>query len=178
MSETSQRTGGASGAPEEAKPVQAIDCPTRLEYTYAPGRASTRFLRAIAEKKLMGQRCPGCGKVYIPSRGACARCGLPTADEVEVADTGTVVSFTIVRVPSQNIDIPLPYAAGSILLDGADIPFQALLRDCPVEDVRMGMRVRAVWAPDDELDTTFQNIRHFVPIDEPDVPFEQFREHL
>lgn len=163
---------------DEAGPIEVIDCPTRLEYTYTPGRAATRFLRGIERRKLMGQRCPGCGKVYIPPRGACARCGLATTDEVEVADKGTVVSFTVVRVPSQNIDVPLPYAAASILLDGADIPFQALLRDCEVEDVRMGMRVQAVWVPDAELAPTFQNIRHFVPIDEPDVPFEQFQEHL
>jgi hypothetical protein len=163
---------------EERKPVRAIETPTRLEYTYTPGRAATRFLRGIEKKQLLGQRCTGCGRVYIPPRGACARCGLPTEEEVPVADRGTVVTFTVVRVPSENIQIELPYAAASILLDGADIPCQALLRDVRAEDVRMGMRVRAVWAPDAELGPTFQNIRHFVPTGEPDVPFEKFREHL
>jgi hypothetical protein len=40
------------------------------------------------------------------------------------------------------------------------------------------MRVQAVWVPEAELGPTFENIRHFEPIDEPDVPFEQFKEHL
>ncbi len=163
---------------EEVKDVKAIATPTRLEYTYTPGRASTRFLRAVKQKKIMGQRCTGCGKVYIPPRGSCARCGLPTEEEVQLAETGTVVSFTVVRVPSANIELELPYVSGSILLDGADIPFQALLRGIDVADVRAGMRVGAVWVPDDQLETSFANITHFQPIDEPDVPFEKFQEHL
>jgi uncharacterized OB-fold protein len=161
-----------------SKTVRAIETPTRLEYTYTPGRASTRFLRNMERKKIMGQKCTGCGKVYVPPRGACPRCGLPTEEEVEVTDKGTVVSFTVVRVPSDNIALELPYAAGSILLDGADIPFQALLRDVDVADIRMGMRVQAQWVDDSELGPTFQNIQWFHPIDEPDVPFEQFQEHL
>ena len=47
-----------------------------------------------------------------------------------------------------------------------------------MEDVRMGMRVQAVWVPKEEMGHTFENIRYFRPIDEPDVPFEQFAEHL
>ncbi len=160
------------------EPVSVVGIPSRVEYTYSPGRATTRFLRAIEQKRLMGQRCTGCGKVYIPPRGACPRCGLPTDEEVELTDKGTVVSFTVVRVPSENIQLELPYAAGSILLDGADIPFQALLRDVEVADVRPGMRVQAVWVDDAELQPSFTNIKWFHPIDEPDVPFEKFQEHL
>ncbi len=163
---------------EETAPVKAIQTPTHIEYTYSPGRASTRFLRAMEQKRIMGQKCTGCGKVYVPPRGACPKCGLPTEEEVQVEDKGTVVSFTVVRVPSENIQLELPYASGSILLDGADIPFQALLRDVEVADVRPGMRVKAEWVEDSELGPTFQNIKWFHPIDEPDVPFEKFKEHL
>jgi uncharacterized OB-fold protein len=163
---------------DEQKTVKAIDGPTRLEYSYSPGRASTRFLRGMEQKKILGQKCVGCGRVYVPPRGACARCGLPTEEEVEVKDTGTIVTFTIVRVPSQNIEIELPYCAASILLDGADIPFTALLRDVPVEDVRLGMRVQGVWKPESEFGPSFENIDHFTALDEPDVPFEKFQGHL
>lgn len=163
---------------DETEPIKMIETPTRLEYTYTPGRATTRYLCAIAEKRLLGQRCPGCGRVYVPSRGACARCGLPTEEEVDVADKGTVVSFTLVRVPSANIDLELPYATAAVLLDGADITFTALLSEVPIEEIRAGMRVQAVWVPDAELSISAKNIKWFRPIDEPDVPFEQFQEHL
>ncbi len=158
--------------------IQSIVTPVRMEYTFTPGAASQRFLLGLAAGKLMGQRCPECRKVYVPPRGACPRCGVPTRDEVEVADRGTVTTFCIVRVPSENIDLELPYTAAQILLDGADIPFFALIQECPWDQVRMGMRVEAVWRPEAEWGPTFENIRHFRPTGEPDVPFERFQEHL
>ena len=110
---------------EEREPVQSIVTPVRTTYTFTPGPSSQKFLRAIAKGKILGETCPSCGKVYAPPSGACARCGVPTEGEVEVADRGTVTTFCIVRVPSENIDIELPYCAAQILLDGADIPFFA-----------------------------------------------------
>ncbi len=162
----------------EEPAVTRIVTPTRIEYHYTPGTAAERFLRHLAEGQLVGQRCPSCRKVYVPPRGACARCGVATVEEVEVADTGTVTTFCVVRVPSQNIDLELPYVAAQILLDGADIPFHGLIQECPFDQVRMGMRVQAVWVPREELGATFENIKHFRPLDEPDVPYEQFQEHL
>jgi uncharacterized OB-fold protein len=158
------------------EPVLLIVTPVRSEYNYTPGAATQRFLRGIQKGKLMGQACDGCGKVYIPPRGACGRCGKPTSTEVECKDTGTVVSFSIVRVPSQNIQVDLPYVAANIVLDGADISFSALMQECPYEEVRIGMRVQAVWKPKAEWGTTMANIRYFRPLDEPDVAFEKIKE--
>ncbi len=158
--------------------IKSIVTPVRVEYTFTPGAASQRFLLGLADGKLMGQRCPECSKVYVPPRGACPRCGVATREEVEVADRGTVTTFCIVRVPSENIDLELPYTAAQILLDGADIPFFALIQECPWDQVRMGMRVEAVWRPEAEWGPTFENIRYFRPTGEPDVPFERFHEHL
>jgi uncharacterized OB-fold protein len=161
-----------------AEPVKSIVTPTRIEYTFRATGASASFLANIAEGRIVGRRCPECDKVYVPARGVCPRCGVATAEEVEVADKGTVTTFCIVRIPSDNIDLKPPYVAAHILLDGADIPFFALIQECEVDEVRMGIRVEAVWAPREEWGPTFTNIRHFRPIDEPDVPFERFKEHL
>jgi len=54
----------------------------------------------------------------------------------------------------------------------------ALLQECDAADVRMGMRVEAVWAPKEEWGPTAENIRYFRPVDEPDVPYDEFKEHL
>lgn len=158
--------------------VKSITTPIRLEYTYSPGRASARFLRGLAEGRILGQRCPVTGKVYVPPRGASPTDGVPTEEEVEVSDKGTVTTFCIVRIPSENLSIKPPYAAAHILLDGADIPFFALIQECPLEQVRMGMRVQAVWVPKAELAPTFESIRYFKPIDEPDAKYDSYKEHL
>jgi uncharacterized OB-fold protein len=166
-----------SGA-SEIEPVKSIATPIHLEYQYTAGRASTRFLHGMAQGKILGQRCPSCRKVYVPPRGACPRCAVPTEEEVEIAGKGTVTTFCIVRIPSENLSIKPPFVAAHILLDGADIPFFALIQECPFDEVRMGMRVEAVWAPKDELGATFESIRHFRPIAEPDAAFESYKDHL
>jgi hypothetical protein len=53
-----------------------------------------------------------------------------------------------------------------VLLDGADIAFQHLVLGCEPGEVRMGLRVRAVW--DDS------GISHFAPSGEPDAAYETY----
>ena len=167
-----------SGTPAP-EPVTIVRTSVRLDYVYSAGQAASRFLRGVAEGRITGQRCPVDGKVYVASRGACPEHGVPTSVEgVPVADRGTVVSYSIVRIPSENLSVSPPFAAVSLLLDGADSTFLHVLSNCDLAQVRMGMRVQAVWVPDAELKPTFTNIKWFRPLDEPDVPFERFQEHL
>lgn len=152
--------------------------PISLRYTHSASAEESRYLRALAEGKILGQRCPSCGKVYVPPRGACPTCGVPTATDVELPDTGTVTTFCVVNVPFQGQRVPVPYVAASVLLDGADIPFQHLILGCAPEDVRMGMRVRAEWKPPEQWGTTAENIDHFEPTGEPDAPYDSYAHHL
>ena len=41
---------------------------------------------------------------------------------------------------------------------GTDLPLFGLIREMPAHDVRMGLRVEAVWKDDDELGTSLENI--------------------
>ena len=65
------------------EPVRAVRTPASLEYTYTAGAATTRFLRGISERKILGERAPG-GKVYVPSSGADPELGQPTSEQVEL----------------------------------------------------------------------------------------------
>lgn len=158
------------------EPVTVITTPIRLEYTYTPGAATSRFLRAVADGRLIGERCGSCGKVYVPPRGYCPRCGVPTTDEVPVGDTGTVTTFCIVNIPFAG-SVPVPYVSASVSLDGADTTIFHLVQDVPAGEVRMGMRVRAVWAPVPERMPDMRSIKYFAPTGEPDVPVEQPVDH-
>ena len=120
------------------------------EYMYTAGGATTRFLQGIAEGKILGERAPG-GKVYVPSRGADPELGKPTSEQVELPNTGTLTSFCVVNVAFYGQGMEIPYTAGLILLDGADLPMMCLLQEVDVKDVRIGMRVEAVWVDDAEL---------------------------
>jgi uncharacterized OB-fold protein len=164
---------------EQSEAVELLRIPVKLDYTYSAGRSASRFLRAMAEGRLLGQRCPVDGRVYFPTRGSCPQHGVPIeGDPVELSDKGTIVTYSINRVPSENIDLELPYAAIQVLLDGADTVLLHVLGETPIEDLHMGMRVQAVWKPRDEWTTSVGNIRYFKAIDEPDAPFESYREHI
>jgi hypothetical protein len=147
------------------EPVRSIRTPVALDYRYTPGLAASRFLRAVAEGRLIGQRCPECGRVYVPPRGSCPTDGVPMEEEVQLADTGVITTFCVVNVPFAGHAIEMPYVAASIVLDGADISFQHLVQGVPADRVRIGMRVRAVWRPREEWGPTLENIRHFEPVE-------------
>lgn len=158
-------------------PIRRIKTPVRFEYTVSAGITLSRFLAGLVEGRILGRRCPICAKVYVPPRGACPTCGVPFADEVEVKDTGTLTTFCIVNVPFEGQTMKLPYVYGSVVLDGADIPLLHLIQ-VPAEQARMGMRVRADWAPAEERKPTLESIRWFSPTGEPDAAFEAYKEHL
>ncbi len=172
------RPGEVPVASTTAEPVTGVITPVELDYLYAASPEESAFYRGLEQGKILGQRCPTCEKVYVPPRSACPADGTPTTDEVELPGKGTVTTFCIVNVPFLGQRIKPPYVSAYVLLDGADIAFLHLILDIPAEEVRMGMRVEAVWKPRDEWGTTIENISHFRPVDEPDADYETYKQHL
>lgn len=165
-----------NGASTAAAGIVITPISLRYEHTASPGEAT--FLRGLADGLLLGQRCPVCAKVYIPTRGTCPTDGVPMDEVVELPETGTVTTFCVVNVPYPGQRVTPPYVAAAVLLDGADIAFQHLILGCDASEVRMGMRVRAVWKPRDQWTTHAGNIDHFAPTGEPDAPYESYAGHL
>ena len=169
---------GAAADPVEADDVTMVTTPVNLHYTHSASPTEDPFLRGLMDGRLIAQRCPACSKVYFPPRPACPTDGVPTTDQIELSDRGTITTFCVVNVPFLGQRIPPPYVSAYVLLDGADIAFLHLLLGVAPEDVRMGMRVEAVWKPREEWGPTMQNIDHFKPSGEPDAPFDSYSQHL
>ncbi|MGY0385453.1 Zn-ribbon domain-containing OB-fold protein [Nocardioides sp. WG-D5] len=167
--------GTPAGGTED---VSLIVTPVSLDYRYAASPEESSFFRGLAEGRIVGQRCPKCRKVYVPPRGACPTDGVPTSEEIELSDVGTVTTFCVVNVPFLGQRIKPPYVSAYVLLDGADIALQHLILEVPAEEVRMGMRVKAVWKPREEWGTSIENISHFAPTGEPDADFDSYKHHL
>jgi len=159
-------------------PITTLATPMRLDYQYTAGLSQSRFLRGIAQGKFIGQRCPACHQVYVPPRGSCPTDGVATTDPVELANTGTVTTYCVVNVPFQGQSIEIPYICAQILLDGANIAFMGLIQELPADQVRMGMRVEAVWLPKDQWGLTMASVKYFRPNGEPDADYETFKEYL
>jgi hypothetical protein len=162
---------------EDEQPVTGITVPIRLEYTLTAGTATTRYLRGLGRGKIIGGRAPSSDEVYAASRGTDPKTGEPTSIEVEVKDTGVITTFCVVNIPGLSELAPeIPYVSAQILLDGANNTFFGLIRGVDVDDVHMGMRVRAKWA--DELKPDHTSIKWFEPTGEPDAPYEQYKDYL
>ncbi|MFC8048017.1 Zn-ribbon domain-containing OB-fold protein [Nocardia sp. NPDC057353] len=172
--ETAEPAAGSA----DAEPVTILTTPVELHYKHTASPQETVYLRGLAEGKLIGGRTDAGGKVYFPPRGASPTDGIPTDDMVELSDKGTVTTFCIVNVPFLGQRIKPPYVAAYVLLDGADIPVLHLVLGCDASEVRMGMRVEAVWKPREEWGHGLENVDHFRPSGEPDADYETYKHHL
>lgn len=185
--------GNGAGGPDRARPqprdeaateqsrsgdVTGVVTTVSLDYDYAASPEESLFYRGLNEGRIMGQRCPTCEKVYVPPRSACPADGTPTAEEIELSQTGTITTFCIVNVPFLGQKIKPPYVSAYVLLDGADIAVLHLILGVPADEVRMGMRVKAVWKPKDEWAFSLENIDHFAPTGDPDADFDTYKQHL
>ncbi|MCX5144800.1 MULTISPECIES: Zn-ribbon domain-containing OB-fold protein [unclassified Streptomyces] len=157
---------------EFADPVTGIVTPARLDYTYSPGRAQSAYLEALAGRRVVGERCPSCRKVYVPPRGACPTCGVATTERVEVGPRGTVTTFCVVNIKAKNLDIEVPYVYAHIALDGADLALHARIGGIPYDQVRMGLRVEPVWTEGS------RHPDHYRPTGEPDADYDAYKELL
>jgi hypothetical protein len=161
----------------DEQPVTGIVSVTHLEYELNAGVAVSRYLNGLAGGKIVGERAPSGDDVYAASRGTDPKTGEPTSIEVDVDDTGVITTFCVVNVPGLSELAPeIPYVSAQILLDGANNFLFGLIRGCDVEDVHMGMRVKAKWA--DELKPVHTSIKWFEPTGEPDAPYEHYKDYL
>ena len=118
------------------------------------------------------------GKVYFPPREADPATGQQLDEFIELPDKGTVTTFAIINIPFAGQRIKPPYVAAYVLLDGADIPFLHLITEIDAAEVRMGMRVEAVWKPREEWGLGIDNIDYFRPTGEPDADYDTYKHHL
>jgi uncharacterized OB-fold protein len=95
-----------------------------------------------------------------------------------VPDRGIVTTFCVVNIPVIGHSLEIPYVAASVALDGAAVSIFALVQEVKATDVRMGMRVEAVWKPDGEREGSHEDILYFRPTGEPDAPRESYINRL
>lgn len=118
------------------------------------------YAHGLKEKKIIGSLCPGCGKIIVPPRNICGRCHRKMDERMVVSDVGTVTCFVIsapvikgkTKVMGMDpVEMGLVAEGERVIsvyvkFDGADSNIDTELINCKPEEVRVGMRVKAVWA--------------------------------
>ncbi|MFZ1164942.1 Zn-ribbon domain-containing OB-fold protein, partial [Mycobacterium sp.] len=146
---------------DDRDPVTVQITPSSIEIQHTASLPETAFLRGLEEGKLLGARTGKNGKVYFPPKEADPATGLELDNFIELPDKGTVTTFAIINIPFAGQRIKPPYVAAYVLLDGADIAFLHLIQEIDATEVRMGMRVEAVWKPREEWGLGIDNIEYF-----------------
>ena len=167
-----------SDATDDREPVTVQVVPSSIEIQHTASLPETAFLRGLEEGKLLGARTGENGKVYFPPKEADPATGLELDNFIELPDRGTVTTFAIINIPFAGQRIKPPYVAAYVLLDGADIAFLHLIQEIDATEVRMGMRVEAVWKPREEWGLGIDNIEYFKPTGEPDADYDTYKHHL
>ena len=135
-----------------------------LPYTYFAGRVGSKFITTMRDqKKILGVRCNKCNKVFVPPRQTCAICLEDLQNNwVELQNTGEVTNFTVVRYNDKHLPRTAPFILAMVKLEGADTPMVHILEGIKPEEVRMGLKVKPVFAK--ETTNTILDIDHFEPI--------------
>lgn len=162
----------------DPEPITGIVTPIALSVTHNASPSESRFLDAIVEGRVLGRRRSNGEEVYVPPRDYIPSDGVAAGEYVEVSDHGTVTTFGIVNVPFLGQEVTPPYVTAYILLDGSDLPIQHLVLGCDAAEVHMGMRVRAVWKPEEDRPASMLAISHFEPSGEPDAAPDTYERHL
>ena len=145
-------------------PLLTISSYIEQPYQYSIGRYGARLVRELRDnKKIVGSKCPKCGRVYLPPRKVCGRCFKKMDEFAEVSSRGTLDSFTVVYFsfidPETGEKKPVPYGYGCIMLDGANSSFIHFIEESNLDKLKIGLRVEAVF--EEKRTGNFRDIKYF-----------------
>jgi len=147
----------------EGKDVWLYHGQIYIPNTYSAGAVGSQFLIGLRDKrKIMGMRCGTCNRVYVPARSACKDCFGQLSEWVEVSDKGTLLTYTVCHQPNRVQPMEPPLVYGIIQLDGADNGFVHMLGEVDFEQVKIGMRVQAVFK--EKREASILDIKYFKPL--------------
>ncbi|ABP94445.1 MULTISPECIES: Zn-ribbon domain-containing OB-fold protein [Metallosphaera] len=115
-------------------------------YVYTAGPDGEKFLRGLREGKILGRKCPRCGRVYVPPRMYCEDCFVENGEYVEVKEA-YLDSFTTIYYDNADRRLDQPITVGLVRFKGASGGLLAIVQGIPeigkkVEIVEYGIPLR------------------------------------
>jgi uncharacterized OB-fold protein len=135
------------------------------EFSWDTGVAIGRYLAGLKDGVLLGSFCAHCRRTVIPPRTICEWCFRPMDRFVHLEDTGTVNTFSLCYVTWDVRQIKKPETPAVIEIDGAS-PLHGIMHklgEVDPQDIKIGMRVKAVWKPEEKRQGAITDIHYFKP---------------
>ena len=135
------------------------------EYSWSAGIAGSRFLQELKENgRIVGTKCSFCKRTVLPPRIFCEKCFNKMEEWEVLSDEGTVYTFCISNVGIQAEKLEKPVIVAIINIDGAEGGIYHYLGEVDEKDVKIGMRVKAVFKNKEEREGSILDIKYFKPI--------------
>jgi hypothetical protein len=99
------------------------------------------FFEEAREGRLSAIRCGSCGELAIPPKELCPSCHERRWELVPLQGTGSVASFTVIRIPPRGRLSEAPYAVAVVKLDEG-VSLLGRIVDIPLDALTAGLSVR------------------------------------
>ncbi|QIW24716.1 Zn-ribbon domain-containing OB-fold protein [Sulfolobus sp. S-194] len=87
------------------------------EYVYTVGVAGEEFFNGLKQKKIIGGKCPRCGRIYVPARLYCEECFVKN-DFVEVTSRPYIDTYTVIYKDDEGNKLEKPQVIALIRFEG------------------------------------------------------------
>lgn len=141
-----------------------------LAYAWDNGVAIGRYLAELKGGRMIARVCNKCHRIMLPPRMFCELCFRPTDEWKYVKDTGKVNTFSVAHInwdASRRGAKEPPLIPAVIEIDGASpgMGIMHMLGEIDPKDIKVGMRVKAVWKAESERKGAITDILYFKPIE-------------
>ena len=147
--------------------VEVQPLPFVANFSWSAGFLMEKFIKELANRKIMAAKCPGCGYTYVPPRSRCGKCYAKIEEKnlITLSGKGTLVSYTTAHVKLDGNgnfeDLEKPEIIGAIKLDKADSTIFMPLEGIKAKDITEGLKVKVQWR--EETKGELSDIRSFKP---------------
>ena len=146
--------------------VQAL--PFVAGFNWSTGFLMQRFIQELANRKILGAKCPECGYTYVPPRSRCGKCYAKIDEKnlITLSGRGSLVSYTTAYVELDGKgnfgDLKESVIIGAIRLENADSTVFMPLQGIKPQDITEGLKVEVQWR--EETKGEMADIKCFRPV--------------
>ena len=136
---------------EKKEVIRVSGMPIVAGFRWSVGIMMERFIKSLADRKILAAKCPTCGYTYVPPRSRCGKCYSRITEEhlTSLSGKGTLVGYTTAYVQLDGkgdfLDLNAPKVIGAIKLDNCDSTIFMPLGKVEPRDMKEGIKVEAVW---------------------------------
>jgi uncharacterized OB-fold protein len=151
----------------ESEIVDVQPLPFVAGFNWATGFLMQKFIKELANKKILAAKCPGCGYTYVPPRARCGKCHAKIEEKnlINLSGKGKLLSYTTAHVKLDGEgnfqDLEKPVIIGAIKLDNADSTIFMPVEGIKPRDLVEGLKVKVQWQQ--ETKGELSDIRCFKP---------------